>query len=236
MYVKYIQYPVDEKLRYESDFYLDLDVLIIQNYDRKTKTLDLRGAVKGGDFIKVLERIKQNGLSFFNQIERLVLSGNEFKHVFNPDEVRLPEFPSTLKTLDLSGNQLSGSAFPWNKLPMSLENLYLQNNRLDGIVLWKLLPKRLKVLWIFGNQIQGPIEWNKLPEDMNILGVPKGMTDGPRTPTNMWIKEKAEDPIKKFYTKYTVLVESVDPHCHIGRIHRGIQETPFMPTRYWAKY
>ena len=205
---------------------LDLDPIIAQNYIPNTKALDLVGVVKGADLINVLTCIKDS--AFYDQIERLILSSNQLKYAFNSDSVRLPELPPNLKVLDLGSNQLSGSHFPWAELPETLENLYLQNNHLEGSVNWTLLPGKLRSLWIFGNQLDGGIKWQELPANMIILGVSKSMGDESTMPTNMWVRENQSlDPIKTIFTKSTV--EKEHPFSHIGKIHRGIHQTPFMP-------
>ena len=172
------------------------EIIAESYYSELTRTLDLSGALKDKEDLKeakdicnVLHRIKQ--CVFYTQIDRLILSHNQFENVFNSDSPQLPEWPPNLKVLDLSNNRLTGSKFPWEKLPQKLEELYLQNNRLYGSVDWSLLPERSQVVWIFNNEFGGGGEWNALPPNLYSLGLSSHLAEEFRAfvMDKAWIKD-----------------------------------------------
>lgn len=174
---------------------LDLVAIISSNYNIESRTLYLDSYVKGADFITVLECIRRSDIN--HQIEYLFLSSNQFKITFNYDSPRLVKFPPNLEILDLSRNQLSGTEFPWIRLPSTLQHLYLQNNRLEATVNWKLLPKELTDLWIFGNQFKGSIDWNVIPSNLVSLGISNSMVDDSKQNVpDLWVRQKQTDSTK----------------------------------------
>ena len=114
----------------------------MKGYNPISKTLDLTDALKGAHIEKVWKRIKL--CSFYDEIESLILSRDQFKFLFHVRFV--PEFPPNLqrlnlKTLDFSNEQFQvcSAGIVWDELPPKLAKLVLQNKRYgESMNIWSI--------------------------------------------------------------------------------------------------
>ena len=83
-------------------------------------------------------------------------------------------FPFTLKSLDLSGNDLYAFSMPLLRcMPYGLRELFLENNHFydGGHFSWELLPKPMRRASLHRNEFHGKIDWNQLPLKLESLTV-----------------------------------------------------------------
>ena len=153
-----------------------LSKVVMQHYNRYSKTLDLSDKVSDSDLFSALEVIQTS--PFYEDIEDLKLNHNKFVFSFAESNHQFIDLlPPNLKVLDLSYNQLSGSDIPWNSLPSTLQYLYLQSNGLKGTIEWRLLPPELKMISVRDNDFEGDIKWDEIPKKLRMIVVSTDMAD-----------------------------------------------------------
>ena len=183
----------------EIDFGAMMSALIRDNFDKKTKTLDLsHNKLKGMPLSPILDAICRSEDS--SEMRHLMLNNNGLFGVIQNEH-----FPQNLESIDLSHNDLFSLTLPLLAiLPMGLEHLYIRDNHIrdEDRFGWSLLPKHLRILSVEDNDCQGSIHWDHLPPTLDELSVSsnvalRSLHDKPLK----WIAPKASDTQVTFRRK-----------------------------------